>query len=368
VVSLQVYLDSSDYSVLSNPQCQTPALGAIRDKLFSWANSGDVEFRYSAAHICEMAPLAGTDGRAAEARADILFELCGHKTLLSADKVIIKELSILSEEGGTPIEIRSENGNWFPDLEGIFPTALAPSRKDRRNPPPYLKQAVKEIVSQFPMRHLSAKTLSSYLLGLETKEAAETAFLQSFREPTWLMRWFAKNGNMMTPIIDWMRGPSKSLLESTKATAIEFARIREAFSREAPKGTPLPGTDKKARAELRNQQLQRIALRITEGEGIVIQSLPDIAAIEQYAPGFTISISVWVDSVWRSISETPRAPKESDFVDAIHAVYAPYVDIFRTDSYMADLMKKPASTHGTQVVGLLSDLVPAIEARLSHKQ
>ena len=61
--------------------------------------------------------------------------------------------------------------------------------------------------------------------------------------------------------------------------------------------------------------------------------------------------------------ETPHkvALTPSDFGDAMHAFYAPYVDIYRTDRFMADGLKKILLTTQTHVASKLFELPALIE-------
>ena len=69
--ALSVYLDSNDYSDLSNPRMQSAETTTLRARLQAWSDTGQVEFWYSAAHITEMAPLGVQYSAAANARARI---------------------------------------------------------------------------------------------------------------------------------------------------------------------------------------------------------------------------------------------------------------------------------------------------------
>lgn len=82
--------------------------------------------------------------------------------------------------------------------------------------------------------------------------------------------------------------------------------------------------------------------------------------VEEYCPGISTSVKVLASSLRNSFSLHARKPKASDFVDAIHAIHAPYVDIFRTDSYMAPIVKRHVSRYGTIVVPKLLDLPASI--------
>ena len=56
-------------------------------------------------------------------------------------------------------------------------------------------------------------------------------------------------------------------------------------------------------------------------------------------------------------------PSDSQAVDAMHAAYAPYVNVFRADRYMAPHIDKQVKQFGTRVVNKLED-VPAVLSEL----
>lgn len=63
----------------------------------------------------------------------------------------------------------------------------------------------------------------------------------------------------------------------------------------------------------------------------------------------------------------PRVPMVSDFADGVHSVYAPYVDVFRTDAYMAPHVERHARRFGVAVVPKLAKLPSVIEERLARR-
>ena len=73
-----VYLDSSDWSRLSDPRRRSVGTDKIRDRLRNHAQEGTARFVFSAAHLCEMAPL-----RAAFAPLEHVLKLPG---LLECDE------------------------------------------------------------------------------------------------------------------------------------------------------------------------------------------------------------------------------------------------------------------------------------------
>jgi len=52
----------------------------------------------------------------------------------------------------------------------------------------------------------------------------------------------------------------------------------------------------------------------------------------------------------------------------MHAVYAPYVDIFRADSFMAPYIARQSNKYGTTTVAKLVDLSKAITERLTARK
>lgn len=107
--------------------------------------------------------------------------------------------------------------------------------------------------------------------------------------------------------------------------------------------------------------LQRIGARLY---GVVLNE-PISANVDKLAPSLVTCIRVLHSSTWNSIGEYARQPKKSDWLDCLHAMYAPYVDIFRTDSYMAPIIQEHSKKYGTTVVSKLDKLTEAIEARIA---
>ncbi len=70
--------------------------------------------------------------------------------------------------------------------------------------------------------------------------------------------------------------------------------------------------------------------------------------------------------VWINIADA-SPPKPSDFPDALHAINAPYMDIFRADSFIAPYIARHSQRYGTRVVPKLSGLLPAIQAALDGR-
>ncbi|QDZ28698.1 hypothetical protein [Noviherbaspirillum sp. UKPF54] len=392
-MALRVYLDSSDFSVLSDPGKESVELAAIRERLAGWARSGEVDFRYSAAHIIEMSPLRAEHTEAAERRAELLFQLCGTKTLISFDLLLQKELEAMGGSGS--VVPFSDNGEWFPELTDLMsPVSWADNIKSigvqlkelganralrRQQMRAHFKDGkpraktldtlseqqsagLKEMMKLYPMRPADAKVLSDYVLGRASAAEADEAFLSSLRDPRWMIRWFHNHSEALSPVIDWLRAPSQNVcatLSNATEAALNFRKVWERVGDTS--GVP-PGLDARAKLEMQASILNRIARQFSKASDNETDN--DLDTFARYAPGITVCIKSLVTSAWNSFAMKPRVPKPSDFVDTIHAMYSPYVDVFRTDSYMAPIIASNLNKKGATVVGKLKDVIGVIDTKL----
>ena len=58
----------------------------------------------------------------------------------------------------------------------------------------------------------------------------------------------------------------------------------------------------------------------------------------------------------------PRQTLDSDFVDCLHVCYSPFVDIFRADAYMVNVIERCRLPIKAKFVASLEDLPAVIEA------
>jgi hypothetical protein len=394
---LLVYLDSNDYSSLSDPRQQNDALRSIRSALLKFAAEGSVEYVFSGANLSEMAPVGGRHPMAASLRADLLVELCGPSALISFDKVIKAELAKAIERDTEPTDPISRSADWFPDLEDFMsPIEWADlsrkidrevrerglNREQRRKigrqlfksgrPTATMQNWLQgqsgasdysEILRLYPMRPADAKVLKQYVLGTASKDEAERAFLESLRDPRWMMRWFAAHSDRLTPVTEWFREPARNMLKSMREMADGAKELREL---EVTLGSSY-------RSNLLTHQGWNLAqdrLLCSIANRLLGQfcgtALPlDVNDIDVFCPGLSTMVRSLHSSLWDAVATTPRNPLESDFVDAVHAIYAPYVDVFRADRYMAPHIRRHATRHKTLVVSRLAELPSAIGALLS---
>lgn len=371
----------------------------VRAQLQEWADAGQVEFPFSGTHLMEMAPVRATYTPAAAARADLLVSLCQRNAVISFDKLIATELGRLKDPAAPHANVVSATAEWYPAWGNMMsPVQWVDAIKEvditgkehglNREQRRHVKKALfkggqpkkatrqfladneagndyKELLERYPMREQDARVLGRYVIGTATAAQANDAFFESLRDPRWMIRWFANHHDQLNPFIQWLRGPAEKLFASVGDMAEAARRMRELGSALGPSYKPeLLSAHGWARAQ--DETVCTVARRgLNRFYPDTTMSLV-AADIDERCPG----LSAFVRSVHSAIrdvtSETPRQAKASDFADGVHAMYAPYVDIFRADSYMANHVRRCVARHGTTVVPKLTQLPSVISDRLGQ--
>lgn len=386
---LRVYLDSSDYSVLSDPRRASPENKSVLQELRRLKNEGQVTIHFSGTLLSEMAPMEPGFADVALRRADLLVELCGRNALLSQDRIFSNELRRAVGKATDVESVYSNVGEWYPegvaeispitaiDMSSYIREAIAETglnRKARRaaqrmtlkagSPRSGIKTALlesarsgslDEILAKYPMRPEDARVLGRFVVGDATPAQASQAFENSLRDPRWMMLWFEQHHAQLTPFIEWARSPAKPLIASLLEMADHAVTLRR---QDSEFGTDLASSllSSKKWEEQQDSLLARVATRFCTEFSVESAQPLSPSVLDTNCPGLTVAVRSLHSAAWTVTSETPRKPKLSDFPDAMHAVYAPYVDVFRADSFMAPYISRRATMHGTITVSKLSNL------------
>lgn len=396
---IRIYLDSSDFSIMSDPRRFSADTSNTLASLREFVERGQIVCCFSGTHLSEMAPIDAVYADAAERRAVLVEELCGRNALISQDALFASEMRYAYGISDTIPSVHSPSGDWFPErvsdispvraieASGIFKEAIDDlnlNRKARRfakksllkrGKPRHELRAIAvdvarsgnldDILEKYPMRPQDARVLARYAVGDATSEEAESAFLNSLRDPRWMMSWFRMHHEKLTPFIEWTRRPAKSMISAFGKLADHAEKLRildsmlggnlsrEAFSLEKWMA-------------IQDELLESIANGISKV--MISENLQEISAntVDSMCPGISTGVRSLHSALRTVTTSTPRRPKLSDFPDALHAMYAPYVDIFRADSFMAPYITAQVRRFGTVVVPKITDLVPAINDRLRH--
>ena len=390
---ISVYLDSQDYSTLSNPVLSED-LKNIKEKLKAYAESGGVSFYFSSLIVSEASPSEPAAIQHAIRRGDFLTAICKRHALRFNHDVVNDEVRNLVEGNSAKVEAICKDGDWFPAVDFPEPTPLAELAKEAVNEeavargltrqqrraaqrkvlkhgglkPDVLKGIremnasvyISSVTEQYPMQPWHAEVLSRYCFGEAAKEEATNAFRDALRDPCWLMRWFANKEELAHPLVALVRKPGREIGEKFRGLVglAEEIRSLEHLLEDSPLSR-----------DRWNKLLDKGIVDVATG--VAKHLFPGwsgefgIEDVTRRCPGLTAMISSIYSSVWDNVSGSRKAlPSDSQFPDAMHAVYAPYVDLFRADRYMAPHIQKHVGVGGAQVVSKLADLPKAIEQRL----
>lgn len=391
---LKIYLDSSDYSTLSKfdlNEVENYVANYLRNRI----NQGDIECFYSGIHLSEMAPLDPAYASAANRRTDLLTELCGKNALVSQNKLFLAEIKNAIANSDEALNVYSYSGEWYPfDISEILPEApnlddqlqdtiagLTTNRRARRiaaKKYPLEGEARKQLISQiksgastvdlstliekYPMRQVDIDVLAQYVVGNASYEKATMAFTYCFQNPIWMMKWFEKHHEKLDSLIEWTRKPGRDMVNSLNSLIDNLKLFHENFPEKH--GSPVT-----VEQWINHQDnlLIRITEQICQKSGVQVDQPLRSEVIDMRCPGLSVGVRS-VHSAWKTtFQKNTRTPKPSDFPDALHAVYAPYVDIFRADAFMAPYIKDALKGKNVMVAPKLVQLPKIIEDMLSSR-
>lgn len=411
----QVYLDSSDFSLLTDPRRLDEKMVVLRTKLQRYADTSQVQFRFSIVHVCEAAPIGREAQEAAERRAELIYRLCGTNTLVTTEE--IREAEIKGGEDFCPYSM----GRWYPPLDDLLPESPLSdmkqmlskelktkglTREQRREKEREVfdkngltKKALKlmevsapnvvqELLRVFPFQPYETEALMNYLRGKQGRDIAMKACHRVLANPTWIMGRFAAPSSDMEGVTAWLRQGSSDFVERVKATiskAHDFYQSKNIYI--AQRKSEISATedleiqaeqfrDLESYQQVLTSQMANMLGRLEESilrkcvfgekDGHDNEDLL-ISDIRAKYPGIAAFVEAGVHAMKRAVQETQARPlKASDFGDAMHAFYAPYVDIYRTDMFMADAVTKVLKDRGTKVARRLTDVPALIEQCLNN--
>jgi hypothetical protein len=335
----------------------------------------------------------------------LLVRLCKTQALISIDRILQQELQNLKgctlETASLPIH--SYSGDWFPELTDIIsPVSWLESirelnttakqhglnREVRRKLQKQLfkngqpKNAMRELLAKqeialveilklYPMREQDALVLGHYVAGKATATQAKEAFLASLRDPSWMTRWFHNHADKLSPFTDWVRGASNSMLQMIQQVSQDVTTLKKKSEELRKTGAALdmappdPAIDTAWWSSQQDNLVVSLAKQFAARMYKISLAGHTHENVDRLAPSLATCIRVLHSSTWNSVGTSARHPKKSDWVDSLHAMYAPYVDIFRTDSYMAPIVQEKVKKYETTVVAKIGNLAEKIETQLN---
>lgn len=385
-----IYLDSSDYSILSDPRRYSHEYKIIRERLHDWVEAGDVCIFFSQVLLAEMAPITYQNEHLAQAKAELLFSLCRKNALIAPDRLITFEVEKLRGEPHDSNLPYSYDGIWFQNGTDTLPSPLARyeiikscldetknmglNRKQRRETDRKIKKCgaarlqaqvkqqalslsildeeIQKNLHGYPLKKEDIIIIMRYMAGVGGAQEARAAYRRSLSDSRWIIKWMYADIKRSKDFADGIRAPGIKLCE-------KICQLRDSLSRF--------NTSDYLSNDFLNQQNRRSIEQVANALISKIGSHDTSVTINQlkeFCPGLHTMLAIFYSASKSSIQKNRNAPKSSDYVDALHAIYAPYVDVFRADSSMAPHVKQYAPAE-TQVVQKLNQLVPTIERLLN---
>ena len=400
LLMITVYLDSQDYSTLTDPKQLTPALLGLREQLKDYAKSGRGQFVFSGIVVSEVTPLTLDAGSLATAKADLLSELCGRNTLVSFDRLLRMEINALSGTTDLHPDPLDREGNWFPELSPMESGGLwrememrlggdlkdsgftrqqrrAHSRKFIKSGQP--RSTVRSLFDQYdaaplmqkflvsyPMSPEHAWVLSQYARGRATDAEFDEALRGSMRDPKWMMRWFATSQALASPIAEIVRKPGREIGALMRNLATISKDYAESLLSQDPPGSRAALA--KEWGNRQDSQMCGIVSALAESKSLAVPASFDAADVVTKCPGLATMLGALYSRVWENVAGgKKKVLSDSLPVDTMHSLYAPYVDVFRADREMAHHIAKQLKLHGTTVVPTREKLPEVIERLLKSK-
>jgi hypothetical protein len=391
------YLDSQDYSVLTDPKLAGPEKTRICSALVDLATSGKVKFVFSAAVVSESVAISADSSHLAELKANLLSLLCGTNALISIEKLLHAEVQSLASRSSAAIDAFDPDGHWFPEFpldEDEHPIEMLRRRienefassgmsrqesraaarklikngkprggfKDSLTQPTSSSILAADLMDKYPMHPRYAETMARYAVGGATHKDFHDALIASLADPKWMMKWFATTHALAHPISEMVRKPGRELGELFRAWVANLIRWADSIAHLDEEAKPLEKGGEIANTFLAMQDSQLVQLVTLVAKKVGTPLGPITAKdVDIYCPGLSTCIRSLYMSAWQNVAGGRRDPvSDSQPVDAIHGFYAPYVDVFRADKYMANHIEKQASRYGTKVVPKLTQLLDAL--------
>lgn len=375
---LSLYLDSSDYSNFTNTKLldREPVLRETLAYIRAAVANKKIRVFFSSAHVSEMLPLNSESVFVAKQKLALLRELCGYNALQSIVDVGKAEVRALNAGGLPPASIVDPRGRWLPTLDFSMSdcTTKANQKLRERGASRELKRkALPDLVRMY--RESNATKIAELLSSgqITCPPGLEKQFIDAARER---ITWPQLTNSYYDAFNDF--DGLASSIDSAPDFAARLRKIVRAASESngrasramAERVSLLPETEEEKRAGWRKWEeliVREIVATHFEKSGIVPAREFTFEEIKTACPGiYSMVITDWRFLAQAFFGGNQKGLTDSVYADTLHAMYAPYVDVFRADSEMADHVRAAVSGRGTSVVGKLKRLVEELESRLAR--
>jgi hypothetical protein len=389
MAAIEVYLDSSDFSKLSDPHSPDASLSRVRDELFELRDAGLCQFRFSLVHVCEMAPKDAAAMEASVRRLGLAQDLCSSKCLRATDEIDRVELlaALRGHEFCRDFAF-GERAQWLPDGELALEKHAAAFIQDAAAVRLSARQQGNRDIKQvnLAVRLLMIQQLEKYASKLPLNEAVRAGVLRlsvgsvsvttltqtllmGFVDLREVARWAAATdaGRQFVAVLrEKLRYPVADI-ETLRALIQELVEASDTPKVGRQKGASSLATGSRdAVSQYRSAEIEKIfeANRewLAANEGVPSELPLDLDTLSM--PRLDNHTAIFVAHFrMNATGNRDLSVAASDLPDILHANYLPYVDVFRADAVASQAFAKQARDLGVDIVSRLEDLPAAIRRR-----
>ena len=344
---LIIYLDSSDYSVLSGQISKEHT--RCLNELAGLSEKGKVIFVFSCSIVSEMLPISKENLSSASIRLKLMNSLCKY-SLPALSDLMQREVTGALNSKKAPVSLLTPKYGWIPTLANKskptvkfkFPSSTDKIKFYSEAKRISLENGCPKVISEFAL---------AISIGAISQENASVAAIYESRNIDFLLNLIEFRFEFSSILSKAIRDPSVKFYESMQKSILDL---------EAIKPTKIDWNEQLNKNWV--SIINRVANSINRSEQFSLT----LEQVREYCPGLTTAVLSSYSSMLDSFREkNPRNPKNSDFADSLHALYAPYVDIFRADKYMSPHIRNGCPNKNVHIASDLLELPEIIKDLLS---
>ncbi|UPG92705.1 hypothetical protein [Luteibacter aegosomatissinici] len=381
-----VYLDTSDISNLS-----TPGFAARKTGLLELKERGLARFPFSDVLLLESLPVDEDAAGKGIARIRTIAELSGLEHHPSAWAILDHEVRrIVARHRKSRVRAPMPT-DWFyqlgeiPDLWGDVRKSLmeewkatpGSSRTERRYRMKKLAQTFRAsaatpaeeerlavLIDSYPFREKDRLRLLSALKTSTTSADINLLHREALGDIVNFAEWVVRSGERGQGVVRGLRAQGMAIESVLVEYAHRTRQAHEGMQGAASKSERLAGL-RLALAGMRSEWLTEVprlmAARLFRKDASDFNTLPPLTP--DTTPSLYALHEFMMQVIDKSSSESmPRNPvgrASHDYLDALHAVFLPHVDVFRSDRFASGLLVTSPLSAATAIAPSLAD-VPAL--------
>nr|WP_216293252.1 hypothetical protein [Delftia acidovorans]MCA1066823.1 hypothetical protein [Delftia acidovorans] len=356
-----VYLDSSDYSTLSDPKRETPELSDVLQKLIAYKDSKKVKFIMTDVLVGEALPKKQSDIESSLRRVKLIKLLCGENVGISQSSLLKKEISQLIGTA-TDGDVITQGTAWIAGSEKIeeqvSKISIIPSPDGVVGPMKLRKidKLHRDIASGIIPIHPNHKNvLIDAYKGIASKKDITNAFLETLNDLEWVVASYRNSERNVAAFRNLIREHGERIGNSSRKFVERLKKHNEYDTI----------SEWRKRAEYVALELALMAItefRMSPHRTVSIEDMKTMC------PGLYFRTKAFFEYIWTYVGGNASKPiSDSTYPDVMHITYAPYVDIFRPDRTMAHHVKTAMNDQNTVIVESLLNLPSEIDKIIATK-